>query len=185
MCLEIIPGEVLFVLNIQINILSVCSAFDRVHFIWVYKVISVMRDNHRARQNPLTRINGAAPQWRGDRGPARRRNKQKPGVVSPGSALRVPDVQSGSRGTSIGINWKPIRNATSQTLPSGASESQSGFSTTLGEPQVVPQVLQRLRRSPTLGIGCRKGTWHPWCDPQSSPKSRDRKSTRLNSSHQR
>ena len=101
-----------------------------------------MRDNHRARQNPLTRINGAAPQWRGDRGPARRRNKQKPGVVSPGSALRVPDVQSGSRGTSIGINWKPIRNATSQTLPSGASESQSGFSTTLGEPQVVPQVIK-------------------------------------------
>ena len=25
---------------------------------------------------------------------------------------------------------------------------------------------------PTLGIGGRKGTWHPGCDPQSSPKSR-------------
>ena len=23
----------------------------------------------------------------------------------------------------------------------------------------------------TLGIGGRKGTWHPGCDPQSSPKS--------------
>ena len=63
-------------------------------------------------------------------------------MVSPGSALRVPDVQSGSRGTSICINWKPIRNATSQTLPSGASESQSGFPTTLGEPQVIPQVIK-------------------------------------------
>src|SRR5574337_791380 len=28
------------------------------------------------------------------------------------------------------------------------------------------------RRSPTLGIGGRKGPWHPGCDPQSSPKSR-------------
>src|SRR5574340_345006 len=32
--------------------------------------------------------------------------------------------------------------------------------------------LQRLRRSPTLGTGGRKGTWHPGCDPQSSPKPR-------------
>ena len=34
---------------------------------------------------------------------------------------------------------------------------------------------QRLRRSPTLGIGGRKGPWHPGCDPQSSPKSRIRR----------
>ena len=28
----------------------------------------------------------------------------------PREALRVPDVQGGARGTSIGINWKPARN---------------------------------------------------------------------------
>ena len=60
----------------------------------------------------------------------------------PREALRVPDVQGGARGTSIGINWKPIRNATSQTPPSGASESQAGFSKTLGEPQAIPQVIK-------------------------------------------
>src|SRR5574337_1675647 len=37
--------------------------------------------------------------------------------------------------------------------------------------KMKPFSLQRLRRSPTLGIGRRKGTWQ------------DRKSTRLNSSH--
>ena len=35
-----------------------------------------------------------------------------------------------------------------------------------------PFPLQRLRRSPTLGIGGRNGTWYPWCDPQSAPTSR-------------
>src|SRR5574342_683001 len=35
-----------------------------------------------------------------------------------------------------------------------------------------PVPLQRLRRSPTLGIGGRNGTCHPSCDPQSAPTSR-------------
>ena len=63
-------------------------------------------------------------------------------MASPGSALRVPDVQGGARGTSIGIHCKPIRNATSQARPFGASESQSGFPKSLGEPQVIPRVIK-------------------------------------------
>src|SRR5574342_88280 len=43
---------------------------------------------------------------------------------------------------------------------------------TLSLHDALPISLQRLRRSPTLGIGGRKGPWHPGCDPQSSPKSR-------------
>lgn len=90
-----------------------------------------MRDNHREQQNPLIRVKG--PQLHsggGDRARGRTSKEQNP---KHGFPPECPDVPGGVRGTSsIGINCKLIRNA-SQTLPTRPTESESGFSETLGD----------------------------------------------------